>query len=148
MKYALIVLLCVFGLSCQKKELLDVGRLAVTDSFLAKWKLIEFEKNQAVKFETYIEITKHKDIAGMYVINGKGPVNFFWMNCEIDFTNNAMKMGNINGTEIAVNTINGDTENDLLKRFSESTIFEYSADKQFLTFFNTKKTKSLKFKIN
>jgi META domain len=148
MKYALILLLCVFGMSCQKSELMDASPMATANMFLAKWKLIEFENNQAVKFETYIEITKHKDTQGLYVINGKGPVNFFFMNCEIDFNANTMKMGNINGTEIAVNVLNGEIENDLLQRFSESVNFEYSNDRQNLTFYNAKKTKSLKFKLN
>jgi hypothetical protein len=148
MKYALLILLSVFNFACQKKELIETSRMATVDIILTKWKLVEFENGQKIKFETIIEIVKHKEIAGLYVINGRGPVNFFWMNCEIDFNSNSLKMGNINGTEIAVNSENGKIEEDLLQRFSECTLFEYTNNMQSLIFYNTKKTKSLKFNLN
>jgi hypothetical protein len=148
MKYALIVLLCVLGMSCQKNDDVNPNKSAVVDIFLGKWKLVAFENSKTLSFETVIDITKNKDNPALYVINGKGPVNFFWMNCEVDNTKNSLKMGSINGTSIVANIPNGSAEVDLLERFSESVIFEYSSDNQYLTFFNAKKTKSLKFKIN
>ncbi len=148
MKYAIIILIIVTCFACQSKQDFSPLKTASANTLLAKWKLQTFENNKAVPYDAYIEITKNTQSENLYTINGRGPVNFFWANCEIDLLNNTLKMGNLNGTLIAVKSTDESLETDLLNRMAESSIFELSADAQTLIFYNTIKTKSLTFKHN
>ncbi len=144
----LSLVFCLSLLACQSSNFQDVAAYASSQSLLAKWKLTTFENKKTVPYDSYIEISKNTQSVNLFTINGKGPVNFFWVNCEIDTQNNTLKMGAINGTQIAIKTADEPLENDLLERMAESSTYELSADGQVLVLFNAKKTKSLTFKHN
>lgn len=148
MKHILLSVIIGFTvIACQSNKLIDAAAYNSPSGLLAKWKLISYENSKLVTFDSYITITKNTQAANLYTINGKGPVNFFWVNCEIDSQNNALKMGSINGTQIAIKTSDEPLENDLLARFADSTIYQLSGDGLVLIFYNTTRTKSLTFKL-
>jgi hypothetical protein len=148
MRYIFFFCCVLFFSGCaQNKDLAVLARVSPLN-FVNKWKLVEYENNQPVKFETIIEITNPSGDRNKFTINGKGPVNFFWMTCEFDNTTNTVKMGPISGTSTAISVQSQPVEDDLLSRFAECKSYLGSDDGQFLTFFNEKKTKLLRFKLN
>ncbi|MFC3811242.1 META domain-containing protein [Lacihabitans lacunae] len=109
-----------------------------TQPFFSDWVLYSFENNIQPAFDCSLELKDKKNEKGLYVLNGKGPVNFAFATYDIDFSTQKIEIKELSYTEIAGSTAQSSFENSFFKKLAKVTSFELNQNT--LTFYLPKET--------
>lgn len=145
----ILIILSVFILSCKAEADVSPAAFGIgVEPIIGNWELSFYDNTTKVPYPIIMSIKKHETAEGLYVISGKGPVNFFKNNCKIDFEKKKIEMGTIQGTLIAGTVINQKNEDDFLDKLSKTENYEISNNATELKFWGSSKTKNLIFKLS
>lgn len=122
------------------------GYASNSNVFFTKWKLANYENNTQIKYDISIEFKPEVSEKGIYKLNGKSAINFYFASFKLNNPNNEITISDINVTEIAGKLDDQKFEDDYLERLSNVTKYEISNG--VLTLYLPEKTKKkLIFKI-
>lgn len=111
-----------------------------THPLFADWMLFSFENNIQVSFDCSIELKDKKNEKGLYVLNGKGPVNFAFATYDIDFSTQKIGIKELSYTEIAGSTAQNSFEDIFFKRLAKVDYYEINTTQNTLILYLPKET--------
>jgi hypothetical protein len=88
------------------------------------WKMVAYENNITTSYDVSIEIKNEKNETGQYIINGKGPLNFYFAFFTSEFEKRTMVVTGVGGTKIKGSAEDVAFEEDYWNRLSKVERYE------------------------
>lgn len=87
-----------------------------------------YADGKEIPFDVTIEMKSETDSSGRYIIRGKSPLNFYFSTFEIDFTNKAIQLFDIQITKVEGESNIVSFENTYYETLSQIVNYEVSND--------------------